>query len=117
LVRSAMAGAVVDMSHPFGPGGTWTTEAVYRESRARARQLVALGVVGVGMEAAAVWAVARHRRVRAASLFVVSDELGGEGWNPGFDNRRLLAGHSRARRLLMHAVSKREAWNSSAITC
>ena len=106
IVRRAIAAALVDMSHPFRPGGTWTTDAVYRESRARARQLAALGVVAVEMEAAAVWAVARHRRVRAASLFVVSDELGGEGWNPGFDNPRFLAGKRRARRLLMHAISK-----------
>jgi len=105
-VRRAIVAGLEDMSHQFRPGGTWTTDAVYRESRVRARQLVALGVVAVEMEAAAVWAVARHRGVRAASLFVVSDELGGEGWNPGFDDPRFLAGKRRARRLLMRVISK-----------
>lgn len=69
---------------PYREGGVWTTDAPYREPRARARALARQGVVGVEMEAAALYAVARHRGLRAASLMVVSDELGGEGWNPGF---------------------------------
>jgi uridine phosphorylase len=91
---------------PTRPGGTWTTDAVYRESRARARHLVARGVVAVEMEAAALWAVARHRKVRTASLFVVSDELGGKEWNTGFHDPRFLAGKKRARRLLVEVISK-----------
>src|SRR5207245_11538144 len=105
-LRGAIATVLESRSRRFRPGGTWTIDAVYRESRARARQLVARGVVAVEMDAAALWAVARHRRVRGASLFVVSDELGGEGWNPGFDDPRFLAGKRRARRLLMYVISR-----------
>src|SRR5256712_13627742 len=59
------------------------------------------------MEAGGVLAVERNRGVRAASLFVVSDELGGEGWNPGFDDPRFLAGKRRARRLLLDVILRR----------
>jgi len=108
-LRGAIATVLESRSCRFRPGGTWTIDAVYRESRARARQLVARGVVAVEMEAAALWTVARHRGVRAASLFVVSDELGGREWNPGFEDPRFLTGKRRARRLLIDVISRGEA--------
>ena len=58
------------------------------------------------MEAAALWAVARHRHLRTASLLVVSDELGGKEWNAGFDDPRFLAAKRRARRLLVEVISR-----------
>lgn len=36
------------------------------------------------MEASAVFAVAAHRGVDAAAMFVVSDYLGESGWDPRF---------------------------------
>ncbi len=87
-------------------GGTWTMDAVYRETFARARALAARGVVAVEMEAAAIWAVARHRRLRTASLFVVSDELGGEGWNPGFRHPAFLRGKRAALQALVDVLSR-----------
>jgi len=104
LVR-AIAVAAEKRAIPIRSGGTWTTDAVYRESRTRARDLVRHGVVAVEMEAAALWAVARHRHLRTASLLVVSDELGGKKWNAGFDDPRFLEGKRRARRLLMDVIS------------
>src|SRR2546428_8244435 len=67
------------------------------------------------MEAGGVLAVERNRGVRAASLFVVSDELGGEGWNPGFDDPRFLAGKRRARRLLVDVILRRGALGSLSV--
>lgn len=104
LVR-AIAVAAEKRAIPIRSGGTWTTDAVYRESRTRARDLVRHGVVAVEMEAAALWAVSRHRHLRTASLLVVSDELGGKEWNAGFDDPRFLEGKRRARRLLMDVIS------------
>ncbi|PYP19227.1 MAG: hypothetical protein DMD53_14705 [Gemmatimonadetes bacterium] len=105
LVR-AIAVAATKGFIPIRSGGTWTTDAVYRESRTRARDLVRHGVVAVEMEAAALWAVARHRHLRTASLLVVSDELGGKEWNAGFDDPRFLAAKRRARRLLVEVISR-----------
>jgi hypothetical protein len=56
------------------------------------------------MEAAALFQVARVRRVRLASLFVVSDELGGPEWNAGFRNPRYIAAKRRAARAVVDAL-------------
>ncbi len=91
---------------PYREGGVWTTDAPYRESRSMARALTSRGVVAVEMEAAAVYAVARHRGVRAASLMVVSDELGGEGWNPGFWHPTFLRAKRKAIRVIVDVLSR-----------
>src|SRR5213080_4729423 len=91
---------------PLVDGGVWTTDAPYRESRERARSLARRGVVGVEMEASAMYAVARHRGARIASLFVVSDELGGEEWNAGFRHPAFLRGKQRALRVVIDALRR-----------
>jgi len=65
-------------------GVVWTTDGVYRESRSRIRSLARRGVLGVEMEASALFTVARYRHVPLAGLLVVSDEVGGDVWKPGF---------------------------------
>lgn len=68
-------------------GAVWSTDAVYREDR---RQLAELrrsrGVVAVDMEFSALCAVAAFRRVAFAAVLVVSDELSGASWRPGFNS-------------------------------
>jgi uridine phosphorylase len=91
----------------YATGGTWTMDAVYRETTARARDLARRGVLTVEMEASAIWAVARYRGFRAASLLVVSDELGGDGWNPGFRDPAFLEGKKRALRALVDVLAGR----------
>ncbi len=71
-----------------------------------ARAIAVAATKGFILEAAALWAVARHRHLRTASLLVVSDELGGKEWNAGFDDPRFLAAKRRARRLLVEVISK-----------
>lgn len=90
----------------YRTGGVWTTDAPYRETRVMARNLTRSGVVAVEMEAAALYAVARYRGLRAASLMVVSDELGGEGWMPGFRNAAFLRAKRKARRAVVDALTK-----------
>jgi len=89
---------------PFAQGATWTTDAPYRESRAKARSLAKRGVVCVEMEAAAVFQLAQVRDVQVASLFVVSDELEGPGWNPGFRDPRYLAAKRQAAPAIIDAL-------------
>lgn len=85
-------------------GGTWTSDAPYRESRSKARSLARRGLVCVEMEASALFRVARVRRIRLASLFVVSDELEGPEWNAGFRNPRFVAMKRRAARAVVDAM-------------
>lgn len=85
-------------------GGTWTTDAPYREGREKVRALVERGVVSVDMEASALFQIARVRRVEAASLFVVSDELGGPAWNAGFHDPRFKTAKRRAAKVVVDAL-------------
>jgi uridine phosphorylase len=65
---------------PFVTGRTWTTDALYRETRERVRRRVDEQCVTVEMEAAALIAVARYRRVRLAQLLYAGDSLAGDRW-------------------------------------
>ena len=94
---------------PLREGGVWTTDAPYREARSRVRALAARGVLAVDMESSAIFTVARHRGARAAGLFVVSDELGGPGWNQGWDDPRFLAGKRKAAKVLVDALARGSA--------
>ncbi|HEX9016346.1 MAG TPA: phosphorylase [Chloroflexota bacterium] len=64
-------------------GPIWTTDAPYRECAGTVTRLREEGVLAVEMEAAALFAVARHRGVDAGLIVSVSDELG-EEWRPSF---------------------------------
>ncbi len=70
-------------------GGIWSTDAPYRESRAELSRLHQhFGVDGVDMEFTALCSIAAFRKVHLSALFVVSDELWGPKWKPGFTGAR-----------------------------
>ncbi|MBO0848989.1 MAG: nucleoside phosphorylase [Pseudonocardia sp.] len=78
---------------PHAVGKTWTTDAPYRETRAKIRARQAEGCLTVEMETAAFLAVARHRKVRFAQFsppppppphLYAGDDASGETW----DHRR-----------------------------
>ena len=66
---------------PFVTGRTWTTDAIYRETRSRVDRRVAEGCLTVDMEASAFCAVARFRGVRFAQLLYAGDSLAGDTWD------------------------------------
>ncbi|MBN9111823.1 MAG: nucleoside phosphorylase [Pseudonocardia sp.] len=66
---------------PHVTGRTWTTDAVYRETRARVERRRAEGCVTVDMEASAFIAVARFRGVRFAQVLLAADSLAGPEWD------------------------------------
>ncbi|MCK5738119.1 nucleoside phosphorylase [bacterium] len=65
-------------------GTVWTTDAPFRETRNEIEQYQSENVLGVDMEAAAVFALAEYRQVSAAALFCISDVLVIEKWVPCF---------------------------------
>jgi uridine phosphorylase len=78
----ACVGAVLEgRGVPFTTGKTWTTDALYRETRGRIARRVAEGCVTVEMEASAFLAVAAFCRVRFAQLLYGGDDVSGERWN------------------------------------
>jgi uridine phosphorylase len=67
---------------PYRAGPTWTIDAVFRETIAETRHYRDLGVLTVEMEAAAVYAVGKHRNIDVTGAFVVADILHEDGWKP-----------------------------------
>ena len=66
---------------PFATGMTWSTDAVYRETRAKVARRRAEGCITVEMEASALLAVAAHRGVRLGQLLYAGDSLAGDQWD------------------------------------
>jgi uridine phosphorylase len=80
---------------PHVTGLTWTTDGLYRETRARAARRVAEGCISVEMEASALFAVGAFRGVTVGQLLYAGDDLSGPEWDArGWDT------HGSARRLL-----------------
>jgi uridine phosphorylase len=65
-------------------GRSWTIDAPYRETVGAVARHRDAGVMVVEMEAAAIFAVARVRGVRAGLITAVNDELFGPQWRPAF---------------------------------
>lgn len=65
---------------PFVTGRTWTTDAPYRETRARVERRVAEGCLTVEMEAAAFIAATRYRKARFGQVLYAGDSLAGPVW-------------------------------------
>ena len=66
-------------SIPYLLGKTWTTDAVYRETRDKVKRRQAEGCLTVEMEAAAFFAVAEFRGVTFAQLLYGGDDVSGVG--------------------------------------
>ena len=77
-------GLLREREESFHVGPSWTIDAMYRETKEEVRRYAEEGVLTVEMEASAVFAIANHRGVEAASMFVVSDYLGLSDWEPKF---------------------------------
>ena len=66
---------------PFEKTKTWTTDAVYRETRGKAAVRRESGCGCVEMEAAGLFAVARFRGVELAQILYAGDDLSGDFWD------------------------------------
>jgi uridine phosphorylase len=62
-------------------GKTWTTDAVYRETRDRVARRKAEGCLTVEMEAAAFFAVGQLRGVTVGQILYGGDDVGGDVWD------------------------------------
>ena len=87
---AAIESVLRENNHAYVRAKTWTTDAVYRETRARMYRRRREGCVVVEMEAAAFFAVARFRRVECAQILYGGDSLAGRRWNPRGWNRHAM---------------------------
>ena len=74
-----------DAEVPFETGLAWTVDAPYRETREEVARYRAGGVLGVEMEASALFCVAEVRSVALASVVVVDGAFGDPIDRPRFD--------------------------------
>lgn len=66
---------------PHDEGKTWTTDAIYRETRAKVARRREEGCICVEMETATFFAVAQFRGVQFGQLLYGGDDVGGEIWD------------------------------------
>jgi uridine phosphorylase len=78
---AAIVSALDSARLPFVTGRTWTTDAIFRETRARAERRIAERCVTVEMEAAASFAVGAFRGARMGQLLYAGDSLVEEEWD------------------------------------
>ncbi|HVW34773.1 MAG TPA: nucleoside phosphorylase [Acidimicrobiia bacterium] len=78
---TAATGLLTERDVPSVTGKTWTTDAVYRETRARTARRRDEGCLAVEMEAAALLAVARFRGVPLVYPLYAGDSLAGDTWD------------------------------------
>lgn len=78
---AAIESALLHHHVPYIRGKTWTTDAIYRETRDKVMARKAEGCLTVEMEAAAFFAVAQFRGVKFGQLLYGGDDLGGDEWD------------------------------------
>jgi len=66
---------------PHSIGGTWSTDAPYRESHEEAQHYQSEGIMAVDMESAGLFAVGQARGIETASVFVIGDSLADPDWS------------------------------------
>jgi len=90
-LRSHLAGIYTERGVKAHGGSVWSTDAIYREDRRLLQELRERdGVVAVDMEYSALCAIACFRKIEFAAVLVVSDELWGPSWRPGFSQECFL---------------------------
>jgi purine-nucleoside phosphorylase len=87
----AVRAAADDSGRSYHLGPVWTTDAVFRETKAKVKEYGERGLLAVDMEASALFTIAMYRGIELAALLVVSDELFDLTWRTGFTRPRFIA--------------------------
>lgn len=87
----AIQEALKNASKRYHLGPIWTTDAIFRETKAKVKSYGGRGVLAVEMEASALFTVARYRGIELGAILVVSDELFDLKWRPGFTRPRFMS--------------------------
>ena len=87
-LRRRLVTMLAGHGHCARPGKVWTTDAPYRELREKITSYAQQGIVAVDMEFTALATVAAFRGAEMAGLFLTSDELYHEHWQPAFTSKK-----------------------------
>ena len=66
---------------PYVKGKTWTTDAIFRETKDKIDLRISEGCLTVEMEASALLAVSQFRKVELGQLFYGGDDISGFIWD------------------------------------
>lgn len=70
----------------FHVGRNWSTDAIFRETKAEIKHYQKQYVLTVDMETSALFALGERRKIPCAAAFIVSDYVGAKTWQPDFKN-------------------------------
>lgn len=97
-----LADILTELDVPFHTTIAWTTDAIYRETRATVLKRIEAGCGVVEMECASTAAVAQFRGVEFYQFVYGADSLAGDEWDPGS-----LAEHSHDQNAAMAELAVR----------
>ncbi len=69
-----------DCGYPYIKGKTWTSDAIYRETKAAIDERRQEGCIAVEMECAAMFAVSQYRKIPFIQFLYGADNLSSEKW-------------------------------------
>lgn len=81
LSLEAIERELIEKNISYVKGKTWTTDAIYRETKDKVALRVWEGCLTVEMEAAAFFAVSKFRKVHLGQILYGGDDLSGETWD------------------------------------
>jgi uridine phosphorylase len=85
---------------PYLTGKTWTTDAIYRETKGIIEKRLSEGCLTVEMEASALIAISKFRKIEFGQLLSCGDDVSGDEW----DRRFHPEAHTHKQRLFWLAV-------------
>lgn len=88
--KDAFKEVLKEFGYPYVEGITWTTDAIYRETRDKVDKRKEMGAVCVEMECAGMQALCDFRETEFFQFFYAGDNLDHSSWDP-----RSLSGSAR----------------------
>jgi len=105
-LNQALETSAADLGLEIKSGTVWSIDAPFRETKSKVTAYAQQGLMAVEMELSALFTVAAFRGRGAAALVVVTDELFGADWRPGFASDQVKASRRRAAQVVLNAAAK-----------
>jgi len=107
-LREKLQIALTNNEIPSQKAPIWTTDAVYRETRAKIAEYRQKSILGVDMEFSALVTVANFRGIELAAAMLVSDQLWGDKWQPGFSGKGFREASRKFQNSLFKLISEEQ---------
>lgn len=104
-LRTELSTIISNNQLSYTEGPIWTTDALFRETKVKVRDYSQKSILAVDMEFSALATVAIYRKIDLAAALIVSDQLWGEKWQPGFRDRQFRENAKKILNLLFNYTS------------